>query len=108
MAEGPRRKRLPLTFKPLTRTEECKRILEAHEADVSDSGPFDQISSALDRQFTTIHNRAQLLLGICGILISASVLAAAGHVVHSGVAHGRTAGFLLMLAGSLEIVAAGI
>src|SRR5690242_2829653 len=62
--------------KRLTRDEECDRIIEAH-------GPADfaGISEALDRQFRTIHNRAQLLLGICGVLISASVLVTTGRLI---------------------------
>jgi hypothetical protein len=91
----------------LTRREECERILEGHETDISNASHFDQISSALDRQFTTIHNRAQLLLGICGILISASVLIATGRIINAGLAHEREAGILLALAGLLEIAAAG-
>jgi hypothetical protein len=42
---------------------------------------FESISVAFDRQFTTLHNRAQLLLGICGVLISASVLVTAGRFI---------------------------
>jgi hypothetical protein len=100
--------RMPGRFKPLNRAEECDRILEAHEADLSSSSQFDQISAALDRQFTTIHNRAQLLLGICGILISASVLVATGRIINAGLVHEREAGLLLSGAGMLEIMAAAI
>ena len=100
-------RRLPSRFKPLTRTEECKRILEGHATDIGTANQFDQISVALDRQFGTIHNRAQLLLGICGILISASALVATGRII-SGMAHARTAGLLLVFAGMLEVVAAGV
>jgi hypothetical protein len=90
--------------KSLTRDEECDRILESH-------GPndFERISEALDRQFRTIHNRAQLLLGICGVLISASVVVTTGRLIGrrpEQIVHKQTAGLLLVVAGVLEIGAA--
>jgi hypothetical protein len=99
-------RRLPSRFEPLTRSEECERILEGHATDIGSANQFDQISVALDRQFATIHNRAQLLLGICGILISASALVATGRII-SGTAHARVAGLFLVFAGMLEVAAAG-
>ena len=91
--------------KELTREAECRRILKSH-------GPasFERISEALDRQFRTIHNRAQLLLGICGVLISASVLVTTGRLIghHPEFVHQHVAGILLVVAGILEIGAAAI
>lgn len=91
--------------KSLSREEECERIVKAH-------GPadFERISEALDKQFLTIHNRAQLILGICGVLISASVVVTAGRLIgaRSDVEHGHTAGILLVIAGVLEIAASAV
>ena len=90
--------------KALTREEECERIVKSH-------GPaeFERISEALDRQFRTIHNRAQVLLGICGVLISASVLVTTGRLIgpRPEIRHQHAAGLLLVIAGVLEIGAAG-
>jgi hypothetical protein len=49
----------------LNRDEEARRILKAY-------GPekFGEIMSMLERQFTVLHNRAQVLLALCGIVIS--------------------------------------
>jgi hypothetical protein len=88
----------------LTREEECDRILKGH-------GPedFERISSALDRQFGTIHNRAQLLLGICGVMISASVLITTGRIIgRPDFLHQHIAGRLLIVAGGTEILAAAV
>jgi hypothetical protein len=91
--------------KPLTCEEECQRILASH-------GPndFEGISEALDRQFRTLQNRAQLLLGICGVLISASVLVTTGRLIGHAAQfeHRRTAGAMLVVAGVLEVGAAAI
>jgi hypothetical protein len=91
--------------KSLTIDEECERIIEAH-------GPadFERINAALDRQFRTLHNRAQLLLGVCGVLISASVLVTTGRLIgrKPEFEHQHTAGHLLVAAGILEIIAAAV
>jgi hypothetical protein len=104
MERGHRVALTPLVSKRLTRTKECERILKSHGAD------FERISVALDRQFLTIHNRAQLLLGICGVLISASVVVTTGRLIGRGpeFSHQRLAGFALVTAGVLEIAAAAI
>jgi hypothetical protein len=49
----------------LTRAEESARILRAY----GDAG-FPDIMAMLERQFTVLHNRAQVLIGLCGIIIS--------------------------------------
>jgi hypothetical protein len=88
----------------LTRDEECDRILESF-------GPrFDLINEALDQQFRTIHNRSQVLLGICGILISASVVVTTGRIVIGRPAflHQHVAGILLNAAGVMDMLAAAI
>ncbi len=70
---------------------------------------FDRLSIALDRQFRTLHNRAQLLLGICGVLISASVVVTTGRIIgRPTFEHQHLAGILLVAAGALEITAAAI
>jgi hypothetical protein len=88
----------------LTREEECERILEHY-------GPehFEKISDALDGQFRTIHNRAELLLGICGILISANVIVSTGRLLREGdFAHQLAPRVFLAAAGALVMLAAGI
>ena len=50
---------------PLTRVEETRRILrEFGDKD------FAAIMAMLERQFAVLHNRAQVLLGLCGIIVS--------------------------------------
>lgn len=105
----------PRTFldRKLSHEEECRRILGSQTAeeamrqrDPREAQLMDQISAQLDRQFVTMHNRAQLLLGLCGILISASVLVASVRIMNSHLLHQEFAGGLLVTAGSLEIAAA--
>lgn len=88
--------------KTLTREEESERILDEYGQD------FESISVALDRQFRTIHNRAQLLLGVCGVLISASVLVTTGRIIggRGDFRHQHAAGLLLVIAGLLDIAGA--
>jgi hypothetical protein len=89
----------------LTREKECERIVNS-----SGLTDFERISEALDRQFRTIHNHAQLLLGVCGVLISASVLVTTGRLIgrRPEFQHQHTAGILLVLAGILDIAAAAL
>jgi hypothetical protein len=91
--------------KALTREQECERIVASY-------GPasFERISEALDRQFRTIHNRAQLLLGICGVLISGSVVVTAGRLIggRAALQQHHAAGRLLIVAGVLDIMACGV
>jgi hypothetical protein len=91
--------------KTLTRDQECDRILERYGAT-----DFERISEALDRQFRTIHNHAQLLLTICGVLISASILVTTGRLIGgpAGFHHHYTAGIMLVTAGVLDIAAASV
>lgn len=49
----------------LDRAAECDRILHYHGAD-----RFETINMLLERQFAVLHNRAQVLLGLCGIVIT--------------------------------------
>src|SRR5262249_39698278 len=88
----------------LTREQECDRILQVYGTD------FEGISVALDRQFRTLHNRAELLLGICGVLVSASVLITTGRFIGGRLllADQPLAGDLLGGAGILAIAAAVI
>jgi hypothetical protein len=48
----------------LNRQEESQRILREYER------RFEPIMTMLERQFTVLHNRAQVLLTLCGIVIS--------------------------------------
>jgi hypothetical protein len=90
-------------FAALSREEECGRLLDVY------AGDFDRLSIALDRQFRTLHDRAQLILAICGILISASVLVTTGKLIgRPTYEHQRLAGILLAGAGVMEIMAAAV
>src|SRR5690348_7772644 len=90
-------------LKSLTRSAECDRILQYYPED------FDRISEALDRQFRTIHNRAQLLLGVCGVLISATVVVTTGRIIsRPNFLHHHLTGRLLVVAGALQIAAAAV
>jgi hypothetical protein len=92
-----------LRFSPLTHEEECDRLLEHHV-----DQQYDRINAALDRQFQTIHNRAQLLLGVCGVLITAGVVVTTGRLIgHPTIFHHHYAGYILICSGALQIAAAG-
>jgi hypothetical protein len=87
----------------LTREEECERLLQTYSND------FHRLSVALDRQFRILHDRAQVVLGICGILISANVLVVTGRIiVRASLDHRRALGYLLAGAGSFEIISAAV
>lgn len=51
----------------LTRDEECDRILASYGAEPP---RLEAIMAMLERQFAVLHNRAQVLLTLCGIVIS--------------------------------------
>jgi hypothetical protein len=88
----------------LTREEECERILRVCEPD-----NYEQVFRALDVHFQLLHNRAQVLLGICGVLVSASVLLMTGKlIVRSQIIHLSVIGPLLVGAGGAGIAAAAI
>jgi hypothetical protein len=49
----------------LSRDAEADRILRCYGEDA-----FPEIMAMLERQFTVLHNRAQVLLGLCGIVVT--------------------------------------
>lgn len=49
----------------LSRSEECDRILKE-----VGNGKLDPIMAMLERQFTVLHNRTQVMLGLCGVVIT--------------------------------------
>jgi hypothetical protein len=51
----------------LSRHEEADRIIASYGSEPSN---FGEIMSMLERQFAVLHNRAQVLLTLCGIVIS--------------------------------------
>lgn len=61
-----------------TREEECERLIAAYEGDRI------AIFHALESQFHTLQNRAQVVLGICGVLLTASVLLMTGKLIVAG------------------------
>jgi hypothetical protein len=91
-------------FGRLTRAQECERILQTVGDHPHDIEP---IFTTLGLQFRLLHNRAQVLLAICGVLISTSVLLMTGKLVGQPVLDHRTwIVALLITAGITEIVAA--
>jgi membrane-bound ClpP family serine protease len=49
----------------LSRQDEARRILEVYGDD-----QFETIMAMLERQFAVLHNRAQVLLALCGVVIT--------------------------------------
>jgi hypothetical protein len=83
--------------------EERDQLIELYRADSA------AIWHELEEQFKTLHNRAQVLLGICGVLITASVLITTGRIIGRGtLALAHAAGWLLALAGLCDIAATAI
>jgi hypothetical protein len=86
-----------------SRTEECDQLSELHRSD-----PL-AIKQEIAQQFTTLHGRAQVLLGICGVLLTASVLITTGRILGRGsYTLARLAGGLLAVAGLCDIAATAI
>lgn len=88
----------------LTRRKERERLLRNY-------GPngFEALAVLFDRQFRSIHNRAELLLGICGVLVSASVLIATGRSLAApGDDKPPLWGYLVVAAGALDLAAAAV
>src|SRR5215510_2887110 len=78
-------------------------------ADESDRSDGSAIQRELEQQFATLHGRAQVLLGICGVLLTASVLITTGRIIGRGsYTLERVAGWLLALAGMCDIASTAI
>lgn len=91
------------SYERLTREQEADRFLKLYESDHPD-----QINHALDVQFRLMHNRAQVLLAICGVLLSTSVILMTGKLIgHPELVHREVVRILLIAAGAAEIAAAG-
>lgn len=90
-------------FQRLTREEECARILE-----VSGEGGYEIAYRVLDAQFKLLHDRAQLLLGLCGVLVSTSVVLMTGKIIARSVLNQQLISPLLVAAGATAIGAAAI
>jgi hypothetical protein len=86
----------------LTREQECDRILRVCGAE-----NYEGIFKALDTQFRIIHNRAQVLLAICGVLLSTSIVLMGSKII-GGIELRRSIGPLLMAAGAAEIACAAV
>jgi hypothetical protein len=90
-------------FERLDRERECDRIMS-----VSGAQP-EKVFATLNLQFRLIHNRAQVLLAICGVLLSTSVVVMTGKIVGgSDLTYPSTIGRLLIAAGTAEMLAAAI
>lgn len=92
------------SYERLTHEQEAERILSV-------CGPdrYDQIVHALDVQFRLMHNRAQVLLAICGVLLSTSVVLMTGKIIgRPEFVHREVIGTLLIGAGTSEIAAAAV
>jgi hypothetical protein len=85
------------------RAEESRRVLEAHRGDTA------AVKLELDQQFAALQSRAQVLLGICGVLITASVLITTGRILGRGTYElQHVAGWLLAFAGLCDIASTAI
>jgi hypothetical protein len=83
--------------------EETDQLIEVNRSDGL------AIRRELEEQFRTLHNRAQVLLGICGVLLTASVLITTGRILGRGnFPLERAAGWLLALAGLCDIASTAI
>ena len=83
--------------------EEYEQLTELHHEDDA------AIRRELDQQFATLHGRAQLLLGICGVLLTASVLITTGRIIGRGSYElERVAGWFLAAAGVCDITSTAI
>jgi hypothetical protein len=90
-------------YERLTSEQEADRILSVC------GDRYDQIVHALDVQFRIMHNRAQVLLAICGVLLSTSVVLMTGKIISPpDLVHRQVVGTLLIGAGTSEIAAAAI
>ena len=88
----------------LTREQECDRLLHVAGAD-----PYETVFRALDVQFKLLHDRAQLLLGICGVLVSTSVVLMTGKIIiRSRVDHQQAIAPLAVIAGVAAVASAAI
>lgn len=87
-----------------TRDEECTRIIEAY------AGDHLAIFSALESHFNTLQTRAQVVLGICGVLLTASVLMMTGKLIVAGrdVPQLFFASRLLIVAGVLDVLSGAV
>jgi hypothetical protein len=83
--------------------EELEELIALYRSDAA------AIRQELYDQFKTLHGRAQVLLGICGVLLTASVLITTGRIIGRGSYElARIAGWLLALAGLCDIGATAI
>ena len=84
----------------LRRADECDHFFELHGSDTS------AIRRELESQLGALQGRSQVLLGICGVLLTASVLITTGRIIGPGnYVLARAAGWLLALAGLCDIMA---
>lgn len=91
------------SFGRLTRDQECERILRACGAEPR------EVFFVLERQFRLLHNRAQVLLGICGVLVSTSIVLMTGKLLgQPQLEHREIIIPLLVGAAAAEIAAAAI
>lgn len=85
----------------LSREREAERLLRFLGQDAG------ALYAVLERQVRTINSRAQLVLGVCSMLISASVVVTAGHIIgRLDFKYERIAALLLTGAGVISILAA--
>jgi hypothetical protein len=86
-----------------SRADECTQLIEQHGADRA------ELRRVLDDDFKTLHSRAQLVLGICGVLLTSSVLITTGRIIGKGsFMLARVAGWSLAAAGLCDIISTAI
>ncbi len=88
---------------PVTREQQARQFIAAYGANRM------EIQEALDAQFRTLQNRAQVLLAITGVLVTASVMLMAGKLIgRPQLPHVYVSSRLMVGAGVTDIMAAAI
>jgi anaerobic C4-dicarboxylate transporter len=87
-----------------TREEECEHMIAAYE------GERFAIFNALESQFHTLQIRAQVVLGICGVLLTVSVLMMTGKLIIAGRTETQLflASRFLIIAGVLDVLSGAV
>src|SRR5262245_13492297 len=84
------------------RERQCEQFVAAYDG-------FERINEVLDAQFHSLHTRAQVVVGISGVLLTASVLITTGKIIaRSEATQMHLASRLLIAAGISDILSAAI
>jgi hypothetical protein len=85
------------------REEESQQIIATH------GGDRFKVAEAIERQFKTLQDRAQVLLAVCGVLLTSSVLLVTGKIIaRRNIPHLAAASRFMIAAGACDILAGAI